>query len=238
MTRRLVTLVPAQVADLMHPCDVCQFWQGSADSLAGKEDWARQVLTEWGPFGLAVEVDDVLVAHILYAPARYLQTAALSPAGPVSDDAVLLAGLRVRPEVAGTGLGKLLVAKAAADLLQREVGALEAFSSQTPGLSGATGPACSVPARYLECLGFVTLRSRLGMSLHRLDLGSTVAWHRDLESLRQRLRALAKASAATAGWKKRPATARVAVRTAAGSDAARPDDVETVSGLAGRASPA
>lgn len=212
MSRHLVILTPAQVAQLAGPCDACQFWQASMDSLAGKEEWARTVLTDWGNFGQAVEIDGALVAHILYAPARYLPSVAGFAAGPVSDDAVLLAGLRVLPEVRGTGLGKLLVAKAAADLLRREVRALEGFGTpaQVPGLRASQ---CSLPASFLAARGFVTVRSRGGLSLHRLDLVATEARHLDLEPLRRRIKALAKGSAAPSGWK-RPATARSTVREA------------------------
>jgi GNAT superfamily N-acetyltransferase len=210
MSRHLVTLTPAQVAQLPGPCDACQFWQGASDSLAGKEEWARTVLTEWGPFGLAVEVDGALVAHVLYAPARYLPRVARCPAGPVSDDAVLLAGLRVDPELRGTGLGKLLVAKAAADLLRREVRALEGFGTvvRVPGLRASQ---CSIPADFLMERGFVTVRSRAGMSLHRLDLAATEVRHLDLEPIRRRIRALAKGPTAPSPWK-RPATARGSAR--------------------------
>lgn len=218
MSRRLVTLTPALVAQLAGPCDACQFWQGSVDSLAGKEEWARTVLTEWGPFGQAVEIDGALVAHILYAPARYLPRVANCPAGPVSDDAVLLAGLRVAADVRGTGLGKLLVVKAAADLMRREVGALEGFGvvGQIPGLRASQ---CSVPASFLADRGFVTVRSRGGMSLHRLDLAATESRHLDLEPLRRRIRALAKAPSAPS-WK-RPATARGSAREAQQSGVSR-----------------
>lgn len=212
MSRHQVTLTPAQVAQLSDPCDACQFWQASVDSLAGKEEWARTVLTDWGNFGQAVEIDGALVAHILYAPARYLPRVASSPAGPVSDDAVLLAGLRVRPELRGMGLAKLLVAKAAADLLRREVRALEGFGAVTP-VPGLRASQCSLPAGFLASQGFVTVRSRGGISLHRLDLAATEARHLDLEPLRRRIRALAKGSAAPAPWK-RPATARGTVREA------------------------
>jgi GNAT superfamily N-acetyltransferase len=212
MSRHLVTLTPAQVAQLRGPCDACQFWQASVDSLAGKEEWARTVLTDWGDFGQAVEIDGALVAHILYAPVRYLPRVASFPAGPVSDDAVVLAGLRVVPELRGTGLGKMLVAKAAADLMRREVRALEGFGAvaQVPGLRASQ---CSMPASFLASRGFVTVRSRGGMSLHRLDLAATEVRHLDLEPLRRRIKALAKGSAAPSPWK-RPATARGTIREA------------------------
>ena len=211
MSRRLVTMTPALVAQLAGPCDACQFWQGAADSLAGKEEWARTVLTEWGTFGQAVDIDGALVAHIFYAPARYLPRVARCPAGPVSDDAVLMAGLRVAPEVRGTGLGKLLVVKAAADLMRREVGALEGFGTlgRIPGLRASE---CSVPTSFLVAQGFVTVRSRGGVSLHRLDLAATEGRHLDLEPLRRRIKALAKASPAAPSPWKRPATARGAAR--------------------------
>jgi len=211
MSRRLVTLTPALVAQLAGPCDACQFWQGARDSLAGKEEWARTVLTEWGPFGQAIDIDGALVAHVLYAPARYLPKVAACPAGPVSDGAVLLAGLRVAPEVRGTGLGKLLVVKAAADLMRREIEALEGFGT-VGRIPGQRVSQCSVPASFLVDQGFVTVRSRAGMSLHRLDLAATEARHLDLEPLRRRIKALAKAPAASPSPWKRPATARGAAR--------------------------
>ena len=211
MSRRLVNLTPAQVAELVTPCDACMFFQDDRDSLAGKEEWARTVLTEWGTFGQAVELDGLLVAHVLYAPARYLPKVAGSPAGPVSDDAVLLAGLRVAEHVQGTGLGKFLIVKAAADLMRREVRALEGFASV-----GLRASRCSLPAGFLAHQGFVTVRSRAGASLYRLDLAATEARHLDLEPLRRRIMALAKGSAAPAGWK-RPATARGSAREAEAS---------------------
>jgi GNAT superfamily N-acetyltransferase len=220
MSRHLVTLTPAQLAQLPGRCDACLFWQDAPDSLADKEEWARTVLTEWGTFGLGVVLDGALVAHILYAPARYLPRVARLPAGPVSDDAVVLAGLRVAPERRGTGLGKLLVHRAAADLLRREVRALEGFGTQARLPGSRTGP-CSLPAEFLTEQGFVTVRSRAGLSLHRLDLAATEARHLDLEPLRRRIRALAKGSAVPSAWK-RPATAGGCVRELQQSAAPHP----------------
>jgi GNAT superfamily N-acetyltransferase len=212
MSRHLVTLTPAQVAELPGPCDACLFWQGAPDSLASKEEWARTVLMEWGTFGLAVAIDGALVAHVLYAPARYLPRVDRLPAGPVSDDAVLLAGLRVLPERRGAGLGKLLLQRAAADLLRREVRALEGFGTEVP-VPGSRASHCGLPAAFLSDQGFVTLRSRGGISLQRLDLAATEARRLDLEPLRRRIRALAKGPAAPSAWK-RPQTAGGCVREA------------------------
>lgn len=55
------------------------------------EEWFREVEEHWGSPGLVMRRGPEVLGYALYAPVEHLPRALCSPAGPVSQDAVLLA---------------------------------------------------------------------------------------------------------------------------------------------------
>jgi GNAT superfamily N-acetyltransferase len=150
---------------------------------AAKAGWLSATLLEWGCCGQVLFVGDAVAGFALYAPASYLPGAAAYATSPVSADAVLLGTVRVLPEHAGSGLGRVLVQAVAKDLMRRRVHAVEAFGST--GQVGSAG--CLLPADFLRSVGFATVRPHPRTPRLRLDLRSIASWREDVEGALERL---------------------------------------------------
>ena len=154
MSRRLASLTLDLLDDLPDPCRACVFWEldpvakaraeVSGDTAFEKEAWVSETLLGWGSCGTVVYVDDRPVGYALYGPPSYVPRALAFPTAPVGADAVLLATVRVLPEHAGGGLGRMLVQGTVRDLARRGVKAVEAFGDARPRPEGAA-PQASCP---------------------------------------------------------------------------------------------
>ena len=89
------------------------------------------MLDQWGACGKAVVVDDEALAYCQYAPVSWIPQARHS-ALEVSEDAVFLSCLYVRPDFRGRGLGKLLVTAIEKDLIKRGHRAVETLARRAP----------------------------------------------------------------------------------------------------------
>lgn len=192
MSRRLVNITLDTLDDLPGPCRRCVFWEldprGRERALeegrteVEKEAWVSATLLDWGSCGKIVYVDGVPAGYALYGPAAYLARSVAFPTSPVSVDAVLLATLRVQPEFAGGGLGRMLVQGVAKDVSRRGIKAIEAFGDARGG-----EPACLVPADFLLAVGFKTVRPHHRYPRLRLELKNTLSWREDVEVALERL---------------------------------------------------
>ncbi|HLU43721.1 MAG TPA: GNAT family N-acetyltransferase [Natronosporangium sp.] len=199
MSRRLVNLTLDTLADLPQPCRGCVFWEldpataqrvcATGDPGLEKEAWLSETLLEWGSCGQLVYVDDILAGFVIYAPPHHLPGSYAFPTAPPSPDAVLLTTAYVRPDLAGGGLGRMLMQGAARDLARRGVHAIEAFGDARPGepdWSVATGPlaerACVAPADYFRAVGFTTVSPHPRYPRLRLELRTAVSWRTELEA--------------------------------------------------------
>ncbi len=188
MSRHVVGVTLDNLDDLPKTCRRCVFWElapHQAEQAAEygsteleKEAWVSSVLLEWGSCGKMVRVEDVPAGYVIYAPPATAPRAAAFPTGPVSADAVLLTALRVLPEFAGAGLGRLLVQSVAKDLTRRGVKALEAFGDAAPTPQSR----CVVPADFLLSVGFKTVRAHEKWPRLRLELRSALSWKEDVEA--------------------------------------------------------
>lgn len=189
-------LAPA-TRDLLAPvCRTCEWWQvrvpgGGGPSAAPPDDpanhpgypplrgtWEWQVTSEAGCFGKALLDGNAVVGTIQAAPARLVPRAGLLPAGPPSQDAVVLLCAYFYDEEYLGGFQRLLGELEAA-LKQRGFAALEAFA-----LLGTHGDdrfrgylrACNLfNHEVLEGSGFRPA-SRLGcVARYRLELETLVA---------------------------------------------------------------
>jgi GNAT superfamily N-acetyltransferase len=186
--------------DLPTACRACTVWElapvqrqraEAADETAlEKEAWVSRVLLEWGSCGRIVYVDDEPAGYALYAPPWFVPGAEAFPTSPVSEDAVLLATLRVLPGYTGGGLGRILVQAVVKDVLDRGgIRALEAFGDRTPGALGALGApvGCVVPADFWLRVGFKTHRAHPRYPRLRMDMRSVLSWREEVEQALERL---------------------------------------------------
>jgi predicted N-acetyltransferase YhbS len=195
--RSLVGLTDDTLGELPEPCRSCTFWErgvrrrGPVDAGCPgpgvgrvpeeKRSWVHATTQAWGTCGQVIRVDGHAAGYVLYAPPEGLPGVAAFPGAP-SPDAVLLAALRVAPEHQGGGLGRALVVAMARDLTARGVGAVEAYGDRRLTRAGS----CVLPARYLEAVGFRTIRRHHRYPRLRMDLRTTVR-HREVEDVLDRL---------------------------------------------------
>lgn len=189
MARRVVPLTPDILSGLPTPCDTCVFWElgpaGSrrppADPAAVKRSWLEATTRGWGTGGLAIEVDGETAGYALYAPPDAVPRAAAFPTSPPTAGAALLLVARVRPDLTGQGLGRMLVQAVARDVQQRDVRMLEAFGA-------ASGSArCVLPVDFLIRVGFAPVREHPRWPRLRMDLRTTLPLLAEVEEAWGRL---------------------------------------------------
>jgi hypothetical protein len=72
-------------------CQGCVWWQSRTGREADKDRWRERIEDEWGAWGtLYFDDDGHLLGSMQYGPAELFPRAADLPAGPPSDDALLV----------------------------------------------------------------------------------------------------------------------------------------------------
>ena len=194
--RQIARLTLDNLDDLPSACRACTFWEldpvardravEAGSSADEKESWVSRVLLEWGSCGRIAYIDDEPAGYALYAPASFVPGAARFPTAPVSEDAVLLTAVMVRPEYAGGGLGRVLVQTVVKDVIGRGgIRAVEAFGDRA-GRPRVYGD-CVVPADFLLRVGFKTQRGHARYPRLRMDLRSVLTWREEVEAALERL---------------------------------------------------
>ena len=195
--RKIARLTLDNLDDLPSTCRSCVFWEldpvnreraaAAGECDLEKEAWVSRVLLEWGSCGRIVYVDDQPAGYALYAPPRYVPGADAFPTSPVSEDAVLLATLRVLPQYAGGGLGRVLVQAVVKDVLGRGgIRAIEVFGDRRAGQAHEQ-LGCVVPADFWLRVGFKTHRSHLRYPRLRMDMRSVLTWREEVEQALEKL---------------------------------------------------
>ena len=78
-------------APLRAVCHDCVWWQSRGNKTASKERWTERVEDEWGEWGtIYLDDDGRFLGLMQYGPSGLFPRAADLPAGPPSDDAVLV----------------------------------------------------------------------------------------------------------------------------------------------------
>ncbi len=153
-------------------CGWCLYWQEpnpgevtEGEALARKRAWLQRVRREWGGCGKILYQDGEPIGYAQYAPARFLPTAATYPAGPVSEDAVLLACLFIAaPDRRRRGLGSRLLSEVTEELRRRGIAAVETFARR----GSPDNP--SGPIELYLAHGFRVIREDPEFPLLRLEL--------------------------------------------------------------------
>jgi hypothetical protein len=175
VTTRIAGLTGLTLETAPSVCHECIWWQTRNARSTDKRRWIRDVEEEWGAWGTVYYDDDGrLLGSMQYGPAGFFPRAAELPAGPVSDDAVLVTCAYLtdpsRPWVMQS-----LFLTAIGDARDRGARALEAFAYRYP--EGETNyerfhvHRTIFPADFLSDFGFRFVRARGRVELARLELG-------------------------------------------------------------------
>jgi hypothetical protein len=156
-------------------CHRCVWWQSRGGREADKLRWLEKAEDDWGSWGVVYHDDDgTLLGSMQFGPARLFPRAAELPAGPPSDDAVLVTCAYL---VAGAAqwVEQSLFLAAIGEARDRRAKALEAFAYRyTEGESAYERflvHRTVFPRDFLADFGFRTVRSAGLVELCRLELG-------------------------------------------------------------------
>jgi hypothetical protein len=175
MAQRVTGLTSGTLERAPGVCQTCVWWQSRAGREAAKERWMERTEDDWGAWGALYRDDDGrLLGSIQYGPSDLFPRAAELPAGPPSDDAMLVTCAYVVDESTPWVLQSLFLA-AIGEARDRGAAAIETFSYRYAEGESAYERfrvhKTVFPADFLADLGFATLRAAGRVGLARLDLG-------------------------------------------------------------------
>ena len=186
-------------------CHECVFWQSRRSRQASKERWIEKIEDEWGAWGALYHDDDGrLLGSIQYGPSNHFPRAAELPAGPPSDDAVLVTCVYL-VSAASPWVEQSLFLAAIGEARDKGAKALETFAFRYPE-SESTYERFLVhrtvfPRDFLADFGFRTVRSEGRVELVRLELGGLLPV---VEGKRSKVLELVKEAFAPAPLPQRP----------------------------------
>jgi hypothetical protein len=154
-------------------CRNCAWWQGNGARPVDRRRWIEDVEDDFGAWGEVYLDGDRHVASLQYGPAPAFPRARTLPAGPPSDDAVLVTCAYLSDPSSPWSLQSLFLACIGA-CHERDVPAIEAFAVvHPPGAEFAERflhHRTIFPRDFLADYGFATLRSAGRVELMRLEL--------------------------------------------------------------------
>ena len=175
MAPQLAGLTGATIDTAPEVCRSCIWWQSRGGRPTSKRRWIERAEEEWGPWGTIYYDDDGRVlGSMQYGPAELFPRAFGQPAGPPSDDAVIVTcAYLVEP---GTPwVMQSLFLAAIADAREQGARALETFGYRYPEGESAYERflvhRTIFPRDFLADFGFVTVRAQGRVELCRLELG-------------------------------------------------------------------
>jgi hypothetical protein len=164
--------------DVPSVCHDCIWWQTRPNRSADKRKWIEKAETDWGPWGTVYyDADGRVLGSMQYGPAELFPRAAGLPAGPPSDDAVLVTCAYL-VELSSPWVMQSLFLAAIGDARDRGAKALETFAYRyREGESQYERfqvHKTIFPADFLADFGFRTLRRAGLVELARLEFGGLV----------------------------------------------------------------
>jgi len=195
MPVRLQPVTAASIAHAPPPCVGCVFWQSRGHRVAAKGKWAEKIEDDWGAWGTLYFGDaDSLLGFIQYGPAGHFPRAWELPAGPPSDDAVLITCVYLVDPNTLWVLQSLFLA-AIGEARDQGAKAVETFGYRYPEGTSAYERflvhRTIFPSDFLADFGFYPLRWEGDVALARLELGglqpvlegpSAVVWRKVKEA--------------------------------------------------------
>ena len=156
-------------------CHDCVWWQSRSGRAANKRRWIEKAEDEWGAWGsVYYDSDGRVLGSMQYGPAALFPRAAELPAGPASDDAVLVTCAYLVDESSPWVMQSLFLA-AIGDARDKGAKALEAFSYRYPEGESKYERfhvhKTIFPRDFLADFGFLPVRSAGRVELARLELG-------------------------------------------------------------------
>ena len=175
MTSRLAGLTGATFETAPSVCQTCVWWQTRGNREPEKRKWIERAEEEWGAWGTVYRDDDGRVlGSMQYGPAGLFPRAAYLPAGPPSDDAVLVTCAYLLTDTQPWVEQSLFLA-AIGEARDKGARALEAFAYRyregTPSTERFLVHRTVFPRDFLADFGFRTVRAAGRIELARLDLG-------------------------------------------------------------------
>jgi hypothetical protein len=159
-------------------CHECIFWQSKTNRSTDKKKWIRGTEEEWGAWGTVYYDDDGrLLGSMQFGPSDLFPRAAELPAGPPSEDAMLVTCAYL-VDASKPWVMQSLFLTAIGEARERGAGALETFAYRYDA-SATTTERFQVhktifPREFLADFGFVTKRAQGRVELARLELGGLV----------------------------------------------------------------
>src|ERR671935_61290 len=156
-------------------CHACVWWQTRSGRRLDKRKWIERAEEEWGAWGTVYYDDDRrLLGSMQYGPAELFPRARELPAGPPSEDAVLVTCAYLTDPAKPWVMQSLFLA-AGGDARGKGARALEAFAYRYPE-GESTYERFHVhrtifPRGFLSDFGFLTVRAAGRVELVRLELG-------------------------------------------------------------------
>ena len=156
-------------------CHECIWWQTRNGRSTDKRKWIREVESEFGAWGTVYYDDDGrLLGSMQYGPAGLFPCAAELPAGPPSDDAVIVTCAYLTDPTRPWVMQSLFLT-AIGDSRDRGARALEAFAYRYPEGESQFERfhvhKTIFPSDFLADFGFLPVRARGRVELLRLELG-------------------------------------------------------------------
>lgn len=178
MAQRVPGLTGATLELAPAVCQSCVWWQSRGLRETSKGRWIEKAEDEWGAWGALYRDDDGrLLGSIQYGPAGLFPRAQELPAGPPSEDAVLVTCVYlVSPET--PWVEQSLFLAAIGEARDKGAKALEAFayrySEGESTYERFVVHKTVFPRDFLADFGFLPVRAVGRVELVRLDLGGLV----------------------------------------------------------------
>ena len=175
MPPRVVGLTKLTLLTAPTVCHDCIWWQSRGRREIDKDRWMERVELEFGTWGTVYyDSDRRVLGSMQYGPAAAFPRASELPAGPPSDDAILVTCAYVVDKSSPWVLQSLFLA-AIGEARDRGARSLEAFSYRYPEGESAYERfrvhKTVFPQDFLADFGFVIVRSASRIGLSRLELG-------------------------------------------------------------------
>jgi hypothetical protein len=175
MAPRLAGLTGATVEIAPAVCQTCVWWQGRGNREPDKRKWIERAESEWGVWGsIYRDEDGRVLGSMQYGPSQLFPRANDLPAGPPSDDSVLVTCAYLRSD-SQPWVEQSLFLAAIGEARDKGARALEAFAYRyregTPAAERFLVHRTVFPRDFLADFGFRTVRSVGRIELARLDLG-------------------------------------------------------------------
>jgi hypothetical protein len=175
VSTRVATLTGATIDVAPTVCQSCVWWQSRTGRAEDKHRWIDKAENAWGSWGGVYRDDDGRVLGTMqFGPAGLFPRAAELPAGPPSDDAVLVTCAYLVDRHSPWVMQSLFLT-AIGEAKDRGAAALETFAYRYP--EGETPyerfhvHKTVFPRDFLSDFGFQTVRSLGRVELARLELG-------------------------------------------------------------------